>query len=238
MTVSLACAALQPTSAPFPTSTPTIASTATNTPRPSPTLRPTWTPDAAATQHIERLNAEVQSYYEKGYLDTTDGKLTELQDFSYDWARLGAYKVLLLIDSVSDFFLSAHFKWNSAYPNSDTSGCGFIFGLQPNNDHYAVFLDRQVIDFRIRNLELGYSTRVKPVRGLGQVKFDYPAEADFTLIVKKDRAYVLVNGEVVSEYLLPGPLRGDVGLSVLSGTNKDFGTHCEMSQLRLWTPNE
>lgn len=229
-----------PASPPASTATPTIRVTATNTLRPSPTLRPTWTPNAAATQHIGQLNAEVQSYFDRGYLATTHGSFTELSDFSYDWARLGAYKILFLIDTASDFFLSAHFKWNSAYPNADTSGCGFIFGLQPNNDHYAVFLDRQVVDFRIRNLALGYSTRVKPVRGSGQVKFDYPAEADFTLIVKGDRAYVLVNGEVVGEYmLLQGrPLRGDLGLSVLSGTNRDYGTHCEMSHLHLWTPEE
>ena len=238
--VSTACAAFQPTPADpsDPIATVTLTPTATQTLRPSPTLRPTQTPDLAATQQAEEWIAEVQTYYEKGYLNTTNGRLAELEDFSHDWAYLGGYKPLVFIVSVSDFFLSAHFKWNSALQNSDTAGCGFIFGRQPNNDHYVVFLDRTRVDFRISSK--GYSTRVKPMRGTGHVKFDYPAEADFTLIVKGTYAYVLVNGEAVSEYALlqNRPIHGDLGLTVLSGTNRGYGTHCEMTDLHLWIPNE
>jgi hypothetical protein len=238
--VSIACATSQPTPAPTNTLEPTATETAipTNTPRPSPTPRPTRTPDFAATQYVEELITEVQAYYEKGYLTTTDGKFTELADFSHDWAYLGGYQPLVFVVSASDFFLSAHFKWDSAFQNSNTSGCGFIFGRQPNDDHYVVFLDRMKVEFRISTN--GYSTRVRPIRGTGQVKFDYPAEADFTLIVKGSYAYVLVNGEVVSEYSLlqNRPIRGDLGLTVVSGTNKDYGTRCEMTRLRLWIPKE
>jgi hypothetical protein len=133
--------------------------------------------------------------------------------------------------------MSAHFKWDSALKNSDTAGCGFYFGLQPNDDHYLVVLDRTEVYFRISYL--GGTNTVKPTRVMGKVKFDYPAEADFTLIVKGLQAHVLVNGEVVSEYaLLAGrPVDGELGLTVLSGTNKDYGTRCEMTDLRLWIPN-
>lgn len=240
--ISIACATTQPlpTGTPEPTYTVTPNPTATPTRRPSPTPRPTWTPDPAATQHVEKLMAEVQKYYEKGYLTTTEGTFAELDDFRHDWADMGRYQVFSLPISVSDFFLSAHFKWNSALVNSDTAGCGFIFGLQPNDDHYAVFLDRTKVYFRISNPELGYSSSVEPTHIMGKMKFDYPAEADFTLIVNGLHAYVLVNGEVISEYrLLAGrPVRGELGLTVLSGTNKDYGTRCEMTNLRLWIPNQ
>jgi hypothetical protein len=186
------------------------------------------------------LDAEAQAYYEKGYLSTTDGKFRELDDFSYDWAQLGWYNWLPLPVSASDFFLSAHFKWDSAYRNSDTSGCGFIFSLQENEDHYAVFLDRMEVLFLMTDRSRGVSRPVGLTRGTGTVKFSYPAEADFTLIVKDAYAYVLVNDEVVGEYTLAQsrPMQGGVGLTVLSGTNKDFGTRCEMTSLRLWTPDE
>jgi hypothetical protein len=240
--ISLACATSQPTSTstPEPTVTKTAIPTTTNTPRPSPTPRPTWTPNLAATQHAEELDAEAQAYHEKGYLSTTDGKFRELDDFSYDWAQLGWYNWLPLPVSASDFFLSAHFKWDSAYRNSDTSGCGFIFSLQENEDHYAVFLDRMEVLFLMTDRSLGVSRPVGLTRGTGNVKFDYPAEADFTLIVKDAYAYVLVNDEVVGEYTLAQsrPLQGGIGLTVLSGTNKDFGTRCEMTKLHLWIPNE
>ena len=238
--VSLACATAQPTptSTLEPSLTATETATPTNTPRPSPTPRPTQTPNLAATQRVEELNAEVQAYYEKGYLATTDGRFRELDDFTYDWAQMGWYNWLPLRDTASDFFLSAHFKWNSAFQNSDTSGCGFIFGLQPNDDHYAVFLDRLRILFLITDHTLGFSKPVSPTRGTDVVKFDYPAEADFTLIVKGNYAYVLVDGEVVGEYTLAKSraARGGLGLTVLSGTNKDYGTHCEMTNLHLWMP--
>jgi hypothetical protein len=240
--VSLACATTQPTptSTSAPQSTATKTATATSTPRPSPTPRPTRTPNLAATQHVDELNAEVKAYYDKGYLTTTDGRFTELDDFSYDWAQLGWYNWLPLKDSASDFFLSAHFKWDSAFKNSDISGCGFIFDLQPNDDHYAVFLDRAKIFFLITDHALGYSKPMSPTRGTGRVKFDYPAEADFTLIVKDAYAYVLVNNEVVGEYTLARSrsLQGDLGLTVLSGTNRDYGTHCEMTNIHLWVPQE
>ena len=236
--VSLACATFQST--PEPAATATASPTATPTPRPSSTPRPTRTPDLAATQHAEELIAEVQAYFDSGYLTTMDGALVQLEDFHYDWAYLGGYKPLVIIGSAGDFFMSAHFKWDSASENADVSGCGFIFGMQPNDDHYAVFLDRTKVDFRVRNEQLGYSTRVKLLRGTGQVRFNYPAEADFTLIVKGAYAYVLVNGEVVGEYALPQStgVRGDLGLTVLSGTNKGYGTRCERTDLHLWIPNE
>jgi hypothetical protein len=240
--VSLACSTAQPAPAntPQPTATVTRTATPTNTPRPSPTPRPTRTPNLAATQYAKALDAEVQTYYDKGYLTTTEGSFTVLDDFSYDWAQLGWYNWLPLQDSASDFFLSAHFKWDSAFKNSDISGCGFIFDLQPNDDHYAVFLDRAKIFFLITDQALGYSKPMSPTRGTGRVKFDYPAEADFTLIVKGAYAYVLVNGEVVGEYTLAQSrsLQGNLGLTVLSGTNRDYGTHCEMTNLHLWLPQE
>lgn len=241
---SLACAASAPTptstSTPEPTLTATETPVPTNTRRPSPTPRPTRTPDLAATALAEQLSAEVQEYYENGYLATTDGQFELLEDFSFDWAQLGWYRPFLFATEIGDFFLSAHFKWDSAFKNSDVSGCGFIFGVQSNNDHYAVFLDRQQVLFLITDNRVGYSKPVSPTRGTARVKFDYPAEADFTLIVRDIHAVVLVDGEFAGEYTLAmsRSSKGDVGVTVLSGTNRDYGTHCEMTNLRFWVPED
>jgi len=244
-----ACAgAAQPaTPTPAPTDTPqptaTITPTATNTPRPSPTPRPTKTPNLAATERMEGFNAQAQSYFDKGYLTTSAGNIKEIKDFSYDWAQLNWYNWLPLGETASDLYLSAHLKWSSAYRNADVSGCGFIFAIQENGDHYAVFLDRSKILFLNADQTAGYSRAVGLTRGTGRVKFDNPAdspqEADFTIIVNGTYTYVLVDEEVVGEYTLAKSkiLRGDVGLSLLSGTNKDFGTRCEMTEIRLWIPN-
>lgn len=238
--ISLACAALQPAPAPVPTSTPepmaTITVTPTNTADPSPTPRPTQTPNLGATQRAEQLNVELQRYYEKGYLATTRGRFKQLDDFSDEWAQLGWYKPYPLRDSADDFFLSAHFQWDSAFKNANISGCGFMFGIQENGDHYAVFLDRKSVLFLMTDQTFGLSKPISPTRGTGHVNFDYPAGADFTLIVRDSYARVLVDGALTGEYTLSQsrPARGHLALTILSGTNKDYGTHCEMTDIRLW----
>lgn len=248
--VQLACglSATQPTSTPAPTDTPqptaTITLTPTNTPRPSPTPRPTKTPNLAATERIEGYNADTQAFFDKGYLKTIDGKITEVDDFNQDWAQLGWYNWQTLNTKASDFYMSAHFKWSSAFRNANESGCGFIFAIQENGDHYGVFLDRSRIIFLNADQTSGYSRNVGLTRGTGRVKFDNPAdqpsEADFTVIVKGAYTYVLVDGKVVGEYTLSQSkiLKGNLGLSLLSGTNKDYGTRCIMTNIRIWTPNK
>ena len=244
-----ACGAIAqpPTATPASTNTPqptaTITQTPTNTPRPSPTPRPTKTPNLAATERMDEFNSQTQSYFEKGYLATADGEIKEIDDFAFDWAQLNWYNWLPLDEEASDFYLSAHVKWSSAYRNADTSGCGFIFAIQDNGDHYAVFLDQSRIFFLNADQSSGYSRPVGLTRGTGRVDFDNPAdspqEADFAVIVNGTYTYVLVNGEVVGEYTLAKSkvLRGDIGLSLLSGTNKDYGTRCEMTDIHAWIPN-
>jgi len=237
--VSMACGALQ--SASITTPEPIATPTATQTPRPSPTLRPTRTPDLAATQQVEELNAEVQSYYGRGYLTTTEGQFTQFDDFRYELAKVRWYPLIPLRDLDSDFYMKAHFKWSNADRSADISGCGFVFAIQDDQEHYGVFLDRSRIYF----VQGGYFyNSIGPINGSGLVDFDnpfdHPVEADFTLIVREAQAYVLVDDELVGEYaLLPDKLSGGkVGLSTFSGTNKDYGTRCEMTNLHLWIPDE
>jgi len=214
------------------TLTPTVTPTSTITPR------PTRTPNLAATARAEELNAEAQQYFELGYLSSTEGKFEEYDDFNEDWAQLGWYNWWVLPDEAGDFYMKAHFKWSSAYRNADISGCGFVFAIQENNDHYAVFLDRTKILFLDSDSSYSYSRSVGLTSGTGRVQFtnnpaDQPIEADFAVIVNDAIAYVLVDDEMVGKYTLSQSkiLRGNLGLTLLSGTNKDYGTRCEMTDL-------
>ncbi len=225
--------------------TPTVVLTATNLPTPTATLvptntpRPTATPNLVATQIYEGFNQEFQSYYDAGYVTRSDSNIEEFDDFAVEWAQLGWYQWYPLGKEVSDFSLSAHFKWMSASKTADESGCGFAFAIQPDNGHYAVFLDRNKILFLDADSSYGsYARSVGKTSGSGRVKFDNPAEADFTLIVNGIDAYVLVNNELIGKYTLSKSrnLRGDVGLTVLSGTNKEYGTRCEMTDIHLFEP--
>jgi hypothetical protein len=176
-----------------------------------------------------------------GYLTTADGKFYKLDDFSEEWAQLGWYWRWPINISARDFFMSGRLRWSSAYRSADISGCGFVFAEQENGDHYAVFLDKSKVLFVETEY---YFSPIGTTRGTGRVNFDNPfdhaVEADLTLIVEDAYAYVLVDGEVVGEYTLSQSknLQGTVGLALLSGTNKDFGTRCIITNLHLWVSNK
>lgn len=238
------------TFAPTPTNTPqpTVTETPipTQTLKPTSTPRPTATPNQAATQHMQDMQAEVQSYFDNGYIETTDGSYVQFEDFEYEWAQLQWYQRFPLEGraadiTYSDFAFNAHFKWSSAYRNADISGCGVGFAEQENGDHYAVFLDRSQVLFAKTDY---YYNPFGPTRGTGRVKFenpfDKPAEADFTLIVKDTYAYVLVNDELVGEYTLAESqsTKGLISLALISGTNKDFGTRCEITNIHIFVPKK
>src|ERR1051325_8606173 len=161
-----ACSTFAPPPAPTnppipPTATSTITATPTKTLVPTNTPRPTATPNLAATQKYEGFNQEIQSYYDSGYVARTDGNIQELDDFAVEWAQLGWYQWYPLGTDVSSFSLSAHFKWMSASKNADESGCGFAFAIQPDNGHYAVFLDRNKIIFLDADSSYGSYARPK-----------------------------------------------------------------------------
>jgi hypothetical protein len=188
---------------------------------------------------MDDLHAEVETYFDQGFLSTTDGRFFEEQDFNEEWAQLGWYSWWPLNQRARDFYLSAHFKWTSAYRNADISGCGFAFAIQENEDHYAVFLDQSEVLFIDAD---AYFQKLSPTRGNARVDFgnpfEEPAEADVTLIVNGTTAYVLVDDELAGQYTLSQSkaLRGYLGLTLLSGTNKDFGTRCEMTDIHYWIP--
>ena len=230
----------EPTATPEPTTTntalPTLTSTSppTNTPRPTSTSRPTETPDVAATQRIDEFQILLQSFEEEGYIETTEGEILEMPSFEEEWAQIGWYRWWPYDEVDSNFVFKAHFKWSSARDTSDDSGCGFIFGIQENDDHYVVFLAPSRILFLLKRGSGIY--QVGKTRGSGRVNFGNPAEADFAVAVKDQNAYVSVNGEV-TEYTLSvdQTSRGTYGVTLLSGINSDYGTRCEMTDVLFWT---
>lgn len=232
---SLAPAAPTPTPTVLPpTNTPLPSPTPTKTPKPTSTPKPTFTPDIAATQQIEEFQTLLDSFVELGYLETSEGKITHLPQFDEEWAQLGWYQWWPYGSAASDFVFKAHFNWSTAMETKDESGCGLVFGIQENGDHYVVFLDKSRILFLMRRASNAYL--VGKTRGSGRTDFGNPAEADFALAVKGQSAFVSVNEEV-TEYTLSvdQSSRGGYGASLLSGTNRDYGTRCQMTDAMLWT---
>ena len=58
--------------------------------------------------------------------------------------------------------------------------------------------------------------------------------ADIVLAVEGNWITFLVNGENVLHRQDDALTSGSLNYTVVSGTNKDYGTHCRMTNVKLW----
>lgn len=225
--------------APSPTATPIPTNTVlppTYTPKPTKTPQPTNTPDIVATQKAEDLQTLLETFKEKGYLEDTEGEVIPLNDFKQEWAQINYYRWWNAIDEeIGDFVFTAHFEWSTASSNPEISGCGIVFGVQENEDHYAVILDKGRTVFLMGRGPRSYEVGV--TRGSGRMDFGNPAEADFAVLIQGQRGVVSVKG-IIAEYTLSvdQTSSGYFAYTILSGTNREYGTRCEISNAQLWLP--
>ena len=233
----LACGAgsLGATATPVPTNTPAPTNTPspTNTPLPP----PTETPDAAATQKYDSIFSQVQKFASEGLIPSTDGKYIELDDFKETFAQIGYYRPYPTDIVLESFVFAGHVKWETSVATSDVSGCGILFSQQEDTSDYAVFLDKSRIYFSSSTPK--FYKELGKTRGTGRLSFGNPAEADFSLVVYDNHAYVYVDDKLIGEYTLSKDkqLKGIFGYGIISGTNRDFGTRCEITNARIWSLN-
>ena len=243
--LSTACASATPTPAAAPTSTP-VPPTATATTPPTRTPRPTATPNLAATQQVEADRAILQKYLDSEYISTTQGQFFKLTDNTREMAKrnfldydFSGYK-----DPVKNFVAWADLNWTSAGPVNypEFSGCGFGFRMKDNGDAYTAMVTNDAIlvtwCFQAFGNKCG---RVGKTSGKGTLKLDNPAQVHFSLIVNEGQAFALVDEELIAEYTLFEDRLTEPGYflySIVSGTNKDYGTRCTVSNGKLWVPQD
>lgn len=70
----------------------------------------------------------------------------------------------------------------------------------------------------------------------GHLKWSTATETS-DLVVYQTHAYVYVDGAFIGEYTLSQdkPLKGSFGYGIISGTNKDYGTRCEITNAGVWS---
>ena len=240
--VSLACSALlpsTPTAAPADTAQP-LPTTAVN---PEPTNPPADTPDVAATQQTSEVQTRIQKYVTAGYLTSDQGNFSALTDSSSELAKINylSGKDAGYEEKAGNFAVWSHIKLSSAAPTNypEYSGCGFIFHLNDNGDSYRAMVTKdRVLIVMCRNK---MCSEVGKTKGSGRLSYENSFEADVDLIVNDTSAHVLVDGQSIGDYSLSGDYLTDPGLfgySIISGTNKDYGTRCEFSNGGIWIPGQ
>lgn len=238
LVVGLGCGAvagLAPTEEPTATPVPTDTPIPTATSRPTSTPKPTATPDVAATERYDDLFSQVEKFKEEGHIPTTKGVYVELPEYHKEWAqREWATREWYYDYETENFVLTAKMKWSTADVTSRISGCGVAFATQEDGRGYAVYLDKARIYFTYNDLKYYYE--LGKTRGTGRVEFPNPAQAKFSLAVYGTSAYVYVDDQFIGEYSLSKdkPLKGYFGYGLISGTNKDYGTRCDIEDPRMW----
>jgi hypothetical protein len=210
-------------------------------------MEPNWSPVAANPDPVEgtrsvigfdpekrSLESIVMDLENSGYLTSSAGKLVELNSYENEWAQLNWYTWRRVYFDLSNFVLRTNAKWEYAsdIANWWDSGCGFVFREKDVDNHYLVHLDMDGIA-RLTRVKHGYHNRI----GVSGDRYPVVKPADSANLMLVAEGYDIrffVNGLEMLYRQDMGHDSGDLGLTLLSGTNKDFGTRCSLTDVELW----
>jgi hypothetical protein len=206
----------------------------TQTAKASERLAETASAQASATAQVEGFNAVIDQLMADNVITTKEGDYHHLEDFYQSWAQLGWYRWWPTDYSAENFVLSANTYWQSASNTADwyTSGCGIVYSLDDKDDHHLAFLslDGYGVLGRMTKGDWKYLAAQK----YGKISVP-DGEAKIRLVVFDKRIYFYVNDQLVSKAYDSSLNEGNIALTLLSGTNKDFGTRCKMTNIELYT---
>jgi hypothetical protein len=191
---------------------------------------------------VEQAQSRVASYVESGWLSSTQGQLYKLNDYDREMAQINYldYGLSGYNGLVQDFALWGYIKMESARPvrYPEYSGCGFSFRISPKNyDGYTVHVTNESVLVTFCNESINRCGRIGKTSGRGTLDLPNPAEVELEVVVRGTQAYVKVDGEFIGEYTLFTDKMLDPGYilySIVSGTNADYGTRCEVTNAGVW----
>ncbi len=233
------------TAAILPTNPPATAAISPTNP-PAPPAPDAVTPppavEAAATAEANNVMAEVQDYYQKGYLPFQNGQLHVLDDFSKTSPSLNIFDFTRTRQQAQDFALWADIELDSrgltTYPNY--TGCGFAYRVQNNSDGYTAILTNEAVRLGYCSSGMRQCELFGTTFGTGKVNAPNKTKTQFSLVVNKDIAYVLVDGVLVGQYTLFTTKllgMGEIYYGAVSNLNAGYWTSCQISNVRVWESN-
>jgi hypothetical protein len=186
-----------------------------------------------STQQAADFAAVIARLYDNRVITTSEGKYTHLDDFDESWAQINWYQWWPTGLEPTNFVIRADAKWQSASESANlfNAGCGFVYAENGEDNHYVTFLamDGNVHTYRVKS---GVGTEMT---GGFYGRLDTPkANAQILLAVDNSTVTVLVNNKKVVRFQDKSLDQGKLGLTLFSGTNKDYGTRCQMTNIEVW----
>ncbi len=174
----------------------------------------------------------VQEAANAGYISSADGDYYHLDDFNAEWAQINWYQWLPTGYTPANFVVRGHMAWESASKTPDLSGCGVLFRVQSNSDHYGFFMTTDgLVHFILsedNDFHFGGKVYFGPRSSSGEV--------DFAMTAQKDTFNIYIDGKRLGAFYghKDSMLTGKLAYTLISGTNKDFGTRCTITNVELW----
>jgi hypothetical protein len=184
-----------------------------------------------STAQAQPMLELVNHLVDEGYLTTNEGDFYPLVDFDESWAQLGWYWFFPTGYAPSDFVIRASAEWDSASQTPDPSGCGFVFREDGQPNHYVTFFGTDGNVYFSRYYKGVPDLIGKNYYGIVGVQ---EGAADIVLAVEGNWITYLVNGQMVLREYDEALSSGNLDYTLISGTNKDYGTHCRMTNIGLW----
>ncbi len=187
----------------------------------------------AATAQAQPMVDLLTQLQGDGLLANMGGEYLRLADFDKSWAQLGWFQWFPTFISADNFVVRTDIAYETASTTSDwwVTGCGFVFRLQDNDNYYFVFMNLDGYAQLARFKNDSYTSLQRGYYG----KMDIPSGGvEMVLVVEDTWITVLINGKQVIRRSDGAFSGGELNYTLSSGTNKDFGTHCEMTDVDFW----
>lgn len=191
-----------------------------------------------ATATAQPFAARIQQLVTDGYLTTAEGTFSELPDFYESWAQINWYQWIYTDASPTDFVVRTDIDWSSASDKANwfNSGCGFVFRASGDEDagysHYLTYLGLDGVVYFSRLRKGNYTDLTSDSYG----KVSVPnGSASMMLVVEGSKFTMFINDQRVVSAVDSTLTSGELNYTLLSGTNRDYGTRCHMKNVELWT---
>jgi len=188
---------------------------------------------ATATSYATAFLNVIDKLRGEGVVKSTDGNYARLDDFEQEWAQLGWFKWWGTGYTAENFVLSADVAWQSASNTADwyTTGCGMVFSLNDEDNYHLAFLSLD--GYGMVGRKAKGDLKLLAAERYGQVSTP-EGNAKIMLAVDDKRINFYVNDKLVTKVYDNSLNEGDIALTLLSGTNKDYGTRCTMTNIELF----
>jgi len=187
----------------------------------------------AATAHAQPIIDVLKKLYDESAITSTAGQLFEVDDFDESWAQINWYKWWPVGLTPNRFVATAHMKWDTASNVSNwfNTGCGFVFDATDTDNHFLVYLGLD----GYANIDRWVNGNAKSLARKYFGKVSVPSgEADVILAVEDETITYYVNDSLAAHAHDKQIHRGPLALTLMSGTNKDYGTRCQISDIHVW----